>query len=232
MKRQKGIFVAGTDTGVGKTFVAAGILAAFREAGINVAPMKPVQTGCHLRQGALIAPDLMASLKAGGMRVSAAEKADMAPYCFRPACSPHLAAKLAGTRISLTHIESAYRRLSRNYEGIIVEGAGGVLVPLNAKETILDLMVRLQLPVLLVARPGLGTINHTLLSLRVLADAKLKVLGVVLNQTSPGRWGQIEEDNCRTIERMGNVKVLACIRIQRSHATRGRRDPKPWRRIP
>jgi len=156
----------------------------------------------------------------------------MAPYCFKPACSPHLAAKLAGTRISLKRIEIAYRRLSRKYDGIIVEGAGGVLVPLNAKETMLDLMVRLQLPVLLVARPGLGTINHTLLSLRVLAEAKLKVLGVVLNQTSPGRWGQIEEDNRRTIERMGNVKVLACIRIQRSPATRGRRDPKPWRRIP
>jgi len=215
MNLQNGIFVTGTDTGVGKTFVAAGILAAFREAGINVAPMKPVQTGCHLRQGTLIAPDLMAALKAGGLRVSAAEKADMAPYCFRPACSPHLAAKLAGTRISLKRIEIAYRRLSRNYDGIIVEGAGGVLVPLNAKETMLDLMVRLQLPVLLVARSGLGTINHTLLSLRILKEARLTVLGVVLNQASPGRWGWIEDDNRRTIERMGNVKVLASIRYDR-----------------
>ncbi|MEI7879239.1 MAG: dethiobiotin synthase [bacterium] len=232
MNLQHGIFVTGTDTAVGKTFVSAGILAVFRAAGRNVVPMKPVQTGCQLRKGTLIPPDLMVSLKAGGLRVSAADRADMAPYCFKPACSPHLAAKLAGTRISLKRIEIAYRRLSRKYDGIIVEGAGGVLVPLNAKETMLDLMVRLQLPVLLVARPGLGTINHTLLSLRVLAEAKLKVLGVVLNQTSPGRWGQIEEDNRRTIERMGNVKVLACIRIQRSPATRGRRDPKPWRRIP
>ncbi|MEI8140113.1 MAG: dethiobiotin synthase [bacterium] len=215
MNLQRGIFITGTDTGVGKTFVAAGILAGFRAAGRNVAPMKPVQTGCHLRKGTLMAPDLMTSLKAGGMRISAAEQADMAPYCFKPACSPHLAAQLAGTRISLSCIENAFRRLSHKYDGVIIEGAGGVLVPLNQKETMLDLMVRLQLPVLLVARPGLGTINHVLLSLRVLREARLHVLGVVLNQSAPGRWGQIEDDNLRAIERMGSVKVLASIRYER-----------------
>ncbi|MEI6167764.1 MAG: dethiobiotin synthase [bacterium] len=215
MNLQHGVFVTGTDTGVGKTFVAAGLLAAFRAAGRNVAPMKPVQTGCRLRKGKLMAPDLMASLKAGGMRVSAAEKVDMAPYCFQPACSPHLAARLAGQRISLNHIERAYLRLSRIYDGVIVEGAGGVLVPLNAKESMLDLMRHLQLPVLLVARAGLGTINQTLLSLRILNEARLSVLGVVLNQVSPGRWGQIEDDNRRTIERLGQVKVLACVRYER-----------------
>jgi dethiobiotin synthetase len=76
-------------------------------------------------------------------------------------------------------------------------------------------MRRLKLPVLLVARAGLGTINQTLLSLRILKDANLAVLGVVLNQVSPGRWGQIEDDNRRTIERLGQVKVLACIRYDR-----------------
>ena len=212
MNPHRGIFITGTDTGVGKTYVAAGILAAYRAAGINMAPMKPVQTGCRLSKGTLIAPDLDASLRAGGMRVPMAEKADMAPYCFQPACSPHLAARLAGKRISLTHIEQAYHRLIRHYDGVIVEGAGGILVPLNLKETMLDLMIRLQLPVLLVARPGLGTINQTLLSLRVLREARLDVLGVVLNQASPGRWGQVENDNRTTIEKMGNVKVLACIR--------------------
>ena len=139
----------------------------------------------------------------------------MAPYCFQPACSPHLAARLAGQRISLNHIERAYLRLSRNYDGVIVEGAGGVLVPLNTNESMLDLMRRLKLPVLLVARAGLGTINQTLLSLRILKDANLSVLGVVLNHVSPGRWGQIEDDNRRTIERLGRVKVLACIRYDR-----------------
>jgi len=177
-----------------------------------MAPMKPVQTGCRLRNGVLRAPDLVESLKAAGLRFSATEMADMAPYCFRPACSPHLAAALAGERISLRHIELAFRRLNRRYDGVIVEGAGGVMAPLNPKETMLDLMSRLRLPVVLVARPGLGTLNHTLLSLRAMKAAGLEVLGVVLNQSSPGQWGRIEDDNCRTIERMGNVNVLACIR--------------------
>ena len=86
------------------------------------------------------------------------------------------------------------------------------MVPLNGRETMLDLMVEMGLPVLLVARPGLGTLNHTLLSIQALRRARLDVMGVVLNQATPGRWGMIEEDNVRSIERLGMVRVLACIR--------------------
>ena len=136
----------------------------------------------------------------------------MAPYCFSPACAPHLAAKEAGVRVSLPVIERAFRRLSRAHDVVVVEGAGGVLVPLNERQTMLDLMIRLRLPVLLVARPGLGTLNHTLLSLQTLHGAGLTVLGVILNQATPGRWGRIEDENVRTIERFGGVKVLECVR--------------------
>ena len=208
----QGVFVTGTDTGVGKTRVAALFLASLRAAGVDAVPMKPVQTGCGVRDGKLIAPDLAMCLKAAGIKASSADLADMAPYQFRPACSPHLAAKLAGVRISLPVIERAFKRLSRKHERVVVEGAGGVLVPLNDQQTLVDLMARLQLPVLLVARTGVGTINHALMSLRVLRAAKLTVLGVVLNQTTPGQWGRIEEDNRRTIERLGKVTVLACVR--------------------
>ncbi len=214
MDLKRGLFVTGTDTGVGKTFVAACFLAAYRVAGQNMAPMKPVQTGCISRKGVLVAPDLEVSLKAAGLRVAGAEKKDMAPYCFRPACSPHLAARIAGKSISLPVIEKAFRRLCSAYDGVVVEGAGGILVPLNNRQTMLDLMVRLQLPVLLVARAGLGTINQTLLSLKILKDAKLEVVGVVMNQSTPAGWGRIEDDNRLTIERMGHVKVLACMRYQ------------------
>lgn len=221
MNLEQGVFITGTDTGVGKTFVASQLLTDLRARGHNVAPMKPVQTGCRLRKGVLSAPDLVASLTSAGLKVSSSEKADMAPYCFRMACSPHLAARVAGVRISLKRIEAAYRRLSRSYEGIVVEGAGGILVPLNEKENMLDLMIRLKLPVILVARAGLGTLNHTLLSLGVLRAAGLTVLGVVLNQVTPGRWGQIEADNRITIERLGGVKVLACIRYSRTKVQSG-----------
>jgi dethiobiotin synthetase len=207
-----GLFVTGTDTGVGKTVIAAGVLAQWRADGLDAVPMKPVQTGCRTVRGRLVAPDLAFCLRAVGLKPGKRELADMAPYCFKPACSPHLAAKEAGVTLSIPVIERAFRRLSRAHEAVVVEGAGGVLVPLNERQTTLDLMIRLRLPVLLVARPGLGTINHTLLSLRVLHEAGLTVLGVVLNQAQPGHWGRIENDNCRTIERLGRVKVLGCLR--------------------
>lgn len=207
-----GVFVTGTDTGVGKTVVAASVLAALIADGVDAVPMKPVQTGCRTVRGRLVAPDLAFCLRNAGLRPDPQELADMAPYCFRPACSPHLAAREAGVGISLPVIERAYRRLSRAHEAVVVEGAGGVLVPLNGRQTMLDLMIRLGLPVLLVARPGLGTLNHTLLSIWALRSAGLEVMGVVLNQSTSGGWGRIEKDNWRTIERLGGVKVLACIR--------------------
>jgi dethiobiotin synthetase len=207
-----GIFVTGTDTGVGKTAVVAGLVSRFRAGGVDAVPMKPVQTGCRLAQGRPVAPDLAFCLKAAGLKPGRRDMADMAPYRFSPACSPHLAAKEVGVRISLPVIECAFRRLSRAHEVVVVEGAGGVLVPLNDRKTMLDLMIRLRLPVLLVARPGLGTLNHTLLSLQALHGAGLTVVGVILNQATPGRWGWIEEDNVRTIERLGGVKVLECVR--------------------
>lgn len=204
----RGIFVAGTDTGVGKTHVAAELVSDLRRAGVDAVPMKPVQTGCVSRGGRLVAPDMEVCLERAGMKPDPASLADMAPYCFRPACSPHLAAERAGVRISVPVIMRAFRRLARAHGSVVVEGAGGILVPLNSRQTMLDLMVQMGLPILLVARPGLGTINHTLLSLRMVRQAGLEVLGVVMNQAAEGRWGRIERDNLRTIEKLGAVAVL------------------------
>ena len=213
-KRLRGLFVTGTDTGVGKTWVAAGVLAALRRRGIDAVPMKPVQTGCTGRGPALLAPDLEASLVAAGLVPTPDDRALMVPYAFRPACSPHLAAARAGVRIDLGRIVRAARALAAAHEFVCVEGAGGVLVPLDGKLTMVDLMQRLGLPVLLVARAGLGTINHTLLSLRVLRESGVSVAGVVFNQTEPGPWGRIETDNVKTVVRLGRVPVVACLRYQ------------------
>ena len=211
-KRYDGIFVTGTDTDVGKTFVSSALLAGWRSEGVDAVHMKPVQKGCVRRNGTLVAPDLVTCLKSCGLRPSRDELGDMAPYCFKPACSPHLAAREAGVRISLPVIEQAFRRLGRTHDAVIVEGAGGVLVPLNEQQTMLDLMVRLQLPVLLVARACLGTLNHTLLSLDVVRRSGLAVAGVVVNQSVPGKWGRIEEDNVRMIRQRGKTCILGCIR--------------------
>ena len=204
--------MTGTDTGVGKTRVAAALLAAWREAGVDAVPMKPVQTGCWRQGKTLVAPDLVACLAEAGLKPGIDEQQDMAPYCFQPACSPHLAAAEAGETISISTIMAAFRRVCRRHEAVVVEGAGGIAVPLTLRRTMLDLMKALQLPVILTARSSLGTLNPTLLSLAALRDAGVPLLGVVMNQSEPGRWGKIEEDNRRTIERMGKTPVLACIR--------------------
>ncbi len=115
---------------------------------------------------------------------------------------------MARKNIKTSEIIRSFHELLKTRDMVIVEGAGGVLVPINNKRTMLDLMTALRLPVILVSRPGLGTINHTLLSLLALKQAGLDVLGVVLNETSVSRCGYIKNDNIRTIERMGSVNIL------------------------
>jgi dethiobiotin synthetase len=240
-----GFFITGTDTGAGKTALSALLLAELRRRGISAAPMKPAQTGCKpegLRPEALdlrkleesslslkskvqslpSAPDLDYCLSMAGMKSSNKDRALMSPYCFEPACSPHLAAELAGTEIEIGRIVAAAQELASEYETLIIEGSGGVLVPLNRQETMLDLMKALELPVIFAARPGLGTINHTLLSIRALRAAKLEIAGVVFVASEAGGPGFIEEDNAVTIEQFGEVPVLGtipfCTQLRNPHA--------------
>ena len=124
-----GLFVTGTDTDVGKTAFSALLLAELRRRTKNAAPMKPVQTGCD--EGV---PDLDYSLAIAGMKVDSETYKTMAPYTFKPACSPHLAAEMAGIEIELAEIVIAARTLASNYDFVIAEGAGGIMVPLNRKE--------------------------------------------------------------------------------------------------
>ena len=145
------------------------------------------------------------------MNVSEADSDLISPYRFEPACSPHLAAELAGTEININRIVSALQELTTEYETVLVEGAGGVMVPLNRNELMLDLMRAINFPVVLVARPGLGTINHTLLSIRALREAGLDIAGVIFVASQEREPGFIEEDNAVTIEQFGNVPMLGTI---------------------
>jgi dethiobiotin synthetase len=206
-----GFFITGTDTGVGKTALSALLLAELRRRGISAAPMKPVQTGCEVPGSEFRVPDLDYSLSMAGMTVPEEARSLMSPYRFEPACSPHLAAELAGTEIEISAIVNAAQKLASEYDRLIIEGAGGVLVPLNRRELMLDLMVKLDLPVILAARPGLGTINHTLLSIRALKAAGLEIAGIVFIASEEGEPGLIEEDNAVTIEQLEAVPVLGTI---------------------
>lgn len=206
----RGLFITGTGTGVGKTVVTAGIVRLLRGKGIDAVPVKAVQTGGVPAKGGLISPDLDFCLSVAGMETSGRKIALMAPYIYTPACSPHLAGRIKGQYPKISHIRTCLEALLSCCDMVVVEGAGGVMVPLDEQSTMLDLMKILGFPVVLVAQTGLGTINHSLLSIHALRTAGLNVLGVVFNEVEPGSPEDdfIKKDNIETVVRMGNVHVL------------------------
>jgi dethiobiotin synthetase len=204
----RNIFVTGTDTGVGKTVVTAALVSLARAGGIDAVPMKPVQTGCVFRDGAWDAPDISFVLGAAGLNVSSEEQRVMCPYRFELPCSPHLAAEKAGSEIAMDTIVECFHTLAKRHEMVVVEGAGGILVPVHDTVMMIDIMKRLDLPVVLVSRPGLGTLNHTLLSLHELQRWNIAVVGVIFCDAQPASGDYIERDNKATIERLGGVSIL------------------------
>ena len=160
------LFIAGTDTGVGKTLVTGLLAAAFDARGADVAVCKAVQTGCGPGEGLVTAPDLAAVAAMAGW-----PETDPRLFLgrgFVPACSPHLAARLAGTRVDPAELDALVHRAAAAHACVLVEGAGGLMVPLNEDLLFIDWIARHHAPVLLVARAGLGTLNHTLLGAEAL----------------------------------------------------------------
>lgn len=204
----KSVFITGTDTGVGKTVLAAGLIAVARLQGADAVPMKPVQTGCRWSGERLVPPDLEFCLKYAGLMPSPEETEWMCPNCFEPACSPHLAASLSGRAISLEGMKASFLRLAGKHEAVVVEGAGGLLVPIGGGLTMLDVARAFRLPMLIAARPGLGTLNHTQLTLWALREAGLDIAGVVLVESRCAAWGLIEEDNFDTIRKTAGVPLV------------------------
>ncbi|MBC7962353.1 MAG: dethiobiotin synthase, partial [Steroidobacteraceae bacterium] len=145
--------------------------------GINVGVMKPVTSGCRAVNGVLVSEDAELLCEAAGIPCSE----DVAPYCLREPLAPAEAAKIDGVRIDFARIKGAYGRLAATYDYVIVEGAGGLMVPLSGGLLIADLARELDLPLLVVARPGLGTINHTVLTCFAARQMELSVAGVIIN---------------------------------------------------
>jgi dethiobiotin synthetase len=198
----RGCFVTGTDTGVGKTVLAAAIAAALRATGTRVAAFKPVVTGLDEPEpGRPADHELLGA--AAGVRPAA-----VAPLRFGPPVSPHLAAELAGVEVDPAGLEAAARAAAVGAGAIVVEGVGGLLVPLTTGYTIRDLAHALGLPVLVAARPGLGTISHSLLTVEAARAAGLDVRAVVLTPW-PERPSAMERSNRATIARMAEVEVHA-----------------------
>jgi len=184
----RGLFITGTDTGVGKTLVAATLARLLRVNGINVGVMKPVTSGCSAENGVLASDDAKLLCEAAGIPCSD----DVAPYCLREPLAPAEAAKIDGVRVDFAHIKEAYLRLSEMYDFVIVEGAGGLMVPLSGGLLVADLIRELDLPMLVVARPVLGTINHTVLTCFAAQQMGLAVAGVIVNNM-PDKPGAAEK---------------------------------------
>lgn len=176
-----GIFITGTDTGVGKTFVACGLATLLRERGYRVGVMKPAETGCAEQDGKLIPEDAVRLRDASGCG-EPIEK--ICPYRLPEPLAPSLAAERAGARIDIDRLLEVYQEISSNRDVILVEGAGGLMVPLLPSFTYADLARVMKLPLVVVAANKLGAINHLLLTLEHASCKGLTVLGYILNRVS------------------------------------------------
>lgn len=172
-----GIFITGTDTGVGKTIVSAVLARLLRMRGLNVGVMKPVTSGCREEAGRLVSDDALLLCQAAGVECSE----DAAPYLLREPVAPAEAARQEGVVVDFARIRASFDRLATAHDFVIVEGAGGLMVPLAGGLLVADLARQLDLPLLVVARPDLGTINHTVLTCFAAQQMGLKVAGVVIN---------------------------------------------------
>jgi dethiobiotin synthetase len=199
----KGIFITGTDTGVGKTIASAVIATLLRRKGHSVGIMKPITSGCIERDGVLVSEDAELLAHAAGIPVTP----DCTPYLLRAPLAPSLAASLDGVRIDFSVIADAYRRLAESYEYLIVEGAGGLMVPIAGGLLMSDLALHLGLPIAVVARPNLGTVNHTLLTTFCARSMGLDVKGVIVNRY-PNLPGQAEESAPHLISSLSGCLLL------------------------
>lgn len=200
----KGLIIAGTDTGVGKTVVCGALCATLRGMGVDVGVMKPVESGCRLDGGERVPEDAIF------LRRMAASKDELRlvnPYALEAAIAPALAARIEGIDVRLDVVKKAFFRLALRHEVVLVEGAGGLLSPLAEKWSLPDLAREVGAPIVIVGRNTLGTINHCLLTLSCARSEGIRVLGVVLNQAGDVT-DMTAELNPEAIREWGGVPVL------------------------
>ena len=201
----KGVFITGTDTGVGKTFVAASLAAFLRDRGYRVGVMKPAETGCPEINGTLIPQDALRLKEASGV----AESLELiCPYRFAEPLAPSIAAERAGQRIDVDHLLATFGEIAGRYDVTLVEGAGGLMVPLLPSYTYAEFARVLKLPLIVVAANKLGVINHLLLTVEHASSKGLLILGYVLN-CIPGEVSLAAETNREVLSGLTGVPCLA-----------------------
>ena len=203
-KNKTAYFITGTDTDVGKTYIATALVQHFCEQGLQAVGMKPVAAGAELVNGRLLNSDVIELIKASNVD---ADLALINPYVFAPAIAPHIAAEQAGIRVSLDNIQQSFDALQAKADVVVVEGAGGFRVPVNRQETMADLAVKLNLPIVLVVGVRLGCINHALMTAGSIRAAGLNLVGWVANRIDPNM--PAIEENIATLKAMLKAPFIA-----------------------
>lgn len=204
----KGFFITGTDTGVGKTVISGILIRAISILGFRVAGMKPVETGC-MRHNDVLMPSDGTFLK----NISHMNEGinHIVPYCLESSLSPMTASEMEGTVIEPERIKKEFDELKRRYDVVVVEGIGGLLVPLRKDYFVIDMIKDLGIPTIVVARPSLGTINHTLLTVNYALKEGIEVAGIIINYSNPSEGTLAEETSPHAIKVLSPVPVIGII---------------------
>ena len=210
--KANGIFITGTDTEIGKTVIAGGLAAAFKSTGVDLGVMKPIATGGISHPS----PHKAHTVSEDAIFLKHAAQVDdeldlINPICLRYPLAPSVAAQLEGVTIDLSRVDVAFNQLCQRHQFMVVEGVGGLAVPIQGDVVVADLAKRLNLPLLIVARANLGTINHTLLTVAFARLYDLEIRGIVLNGLREDAKGLAEETNPKEIASLTRLPILGII---------------------
>ena len=199
----KGYFVTGTDTGVGKTVVTACLATLFKSRGEDVGMMKPIETG--------VDPECSSSANSDAkflMEVAGVQDPEVCPYRLKTPASPYQAARIEGKELDPAEILESFRVLKSKYSMMLVEGIGGLLVPITRRYNVTDLALQMNLPLIIVSRIQIGILNHTLLTINAARQHGLEVAGVILNPIYEGELDTIQEEQGSLIEELSETPIL------------------------
>lgn len=206
----KSIFITATGTDVGKTYVTALLIKALRQSGLNASYYKAALSGAETLNGKLVPGDARYVCDVAGLPD---DPASLVSYLYRTPVAPHLAARLEGNPLEMDKVQRDFTAMTQKYAYVVMEGAGGIICPLRdddiAQFHLIDVIKMLNLPVVIVADAGLGTINAGLLTLEYAKKQQIVVTGFILNRYENGNF--LHVDNKVQLEKLGNVPVLACV---------------------
>lgn len=208
LPKKPGLFITGTDTGVGKTLIAGAIAGILTGKGLNVGVFKPIATGCKYKWDGLISSDTEFLAWCANSNLSLST---ITPLGYRTPAAPIISAAHDGCPIDLDKVSAAYKEICQNSDIVLVEGIGGVRVPLTDQFDLLDLAVEFALPAVIVARPNLGTINHTLMTIDCVRAAKLKIAGIIVNGYNGVESTLAEDTAPDVIAKCSGEEVLAVV---------------------